>query len=264
MPSLQQKRRSYLKKYCKSGNNDFKKRQYNKQYYILHAEKIKAEARALYRADPKKKNIADCTLYRVHCEERKALARDLYKIDPDKKKATVHALYEADPEKKKARARTLYERDPDKRKAVARDLYKKDPDKKKAAARDLYKKNPDRKKAAARDSYKRDPEKKKIAARALYRNDPRKKKAASRIYFARNHTARLKSYRKYHCCHKREICLKKMARYSLAHPRPTVVEMHCKCIQFKLLSDCEAKLKLEKAFRAINDVYSPRQACVCV
>ena len=132
----------------------------------------------------------------------------------------------------------------DKKKAACRALYSANPDKKKAACRALYSANPDKKIAAVKALYRADPDKMKAAARARYRVDPHKMKAASRIYYANNHSARLRSFRKYHCCHKKEIRVLKKARYLLAAPKPTVKEMYLRDIQFNLVGNFEAMSKL--------------------
>ena len=173
-------------------------------------------------------------------------------MNPDKKKAAARSLYSVDPDKKKAASRALYSVNPDKKKAAARSLYSVDPDKKKAASRALYSVNPDKKKAAARARYRVDPDKKKAAARARYRVYPDKKKAASCIYYANNHSARLRSFRKYHCCHQKDIRLFKKARYILAQPKPTVKEMYLKDIQLNLAGNFEAMSQLRGSFKELH------------
>ena len=74
----------------------------------------------------------------------------------------------------------------------------------------------------------------------------------SKAYFAKNRSNRLKSYRKYHCCHKKEICLNKKARYNLTHPKPHVTEKNVKRVQANLLGNREAKSKLKKTFKGLN------------
>ena len=186
MPSLHQKRKTYLKEYRQ--NNSFKRTEYNKRYYAQNKEKATANSRATYYSDPQKK------------------------------KAASKALYSAAPEKKKAASRAA----------------------------------PDKKKAACRAQYWVDSEKYKAIARDQYRINTFKKKAVSKAYFAKNRSNRLKSYRKYHCCHKKEICLNKKARYNLTHPKPHVTEKNVKCVQANLLDNPEAKSKLKKKFKGLN------------
>ena len=89
-----------------------------------------------------------------------------------------------------------------------------------------------------------DPEKKIAAVKACYRVDAHKMKAASRIYYyANNHSARLRSFRKYHCCHKKEVRVLKKARYLLAAPKPTVKETYLRDIQLNLVGNFEAMSK---------------------
>ena len=115
--------------------------------------------------------------------------------------------------------------------------------------RALYQVQPEKKKAMVRALYRAQPEKKKAMVRALYRARPEKKKAASQAYFARNRSARIKSFRKYHATHKQNICLVKKARYVLAQPKPAVREMYLKGLQATLLHDFEARSELTKAFK---------------
>ena len=65
MPLSQQKKRMYFQNLDKA-----RKAEYNKQYYWLNSEEIRAKARSLYEADSCK---------------RRAVAMAMYRIDPDKK-----------------------------------------------------------------------------------------------------------------------------------------------------------------------------------
>ena len=68
----------------------------------------KAKARALYKANPKKK---------------KASVRDSYKADPEMKKASVRDSYKADIESKRSAKRWRYEEDPKENRAAQRRRY---------------------------------------------------------------------------------------------------------------------------------------------
>ena len=120
--------------------------------------------------------------------------------------------------------------------------------KKKAAVRVGYRMDPDKKSATARALYHVDSSKKKGAAKALYHADPDKKRAASRIYYTNNHSSRLRSFKKYPCCHKEDICLLKKAMYTLPQPKPTVKDMYLKDIQLNLAGNFEPISMLRGSF----------------
>ena len=281
MPSLQQKRKAYKKKYYLQNLDELKKAEYNKLYYAHNADRLKAAAKAQYQAYPEKKDVSRAlyqanpdrkkaaaralyqaqpdgkkaaarALYRAEPDGKKAAARALYRVESDGKKAAARALYRAQPDGKKAAARALYRAEPDGKKAAARALYRAEPDGKKAAARALYRAQPDGKKAAARALYRAEPDRKKAAARALYRAEPDRKRATSRAYFAKNHSARIQSFREYHACHKKDICLIKNAKYILAQPKPADTEIYLKGMQSNLLCNYEARSELIKAFKKVH------------
>ena len=118
----------------------------------------------------------------------------------------------------------------------------------KSAARALYQRRAASKIASVLALYRSNPKEYRARARAAYKADPERKKAAAHAYFAINHSARLKSYRKYHCCHKKDISLRKKARYNLAHPKPVVTELSVNLVLKNLLSDSEALSELKEAF----------------
>ncbi len=99
MPSRQQKRRAYLKRY--SDKNAVKKAEYNKQHYEHYKEIIKAASRAVYHAAPKKKQAASRVVYKANSEKKRAISRALYRAEPEKKKASSRALYRVVPDKKR-------------------------------------------------------------------------------------------------------------------------------------------------------------------
>ena len=97
--------------------------------------------------------------------------------------------------------------------------------------------------------------KKKAAVRVGYRMDPDKKSAIMQTLIKRglhlvsnNHSSRLRSFKKYHCCHKEDICLLKKAMYILPQPKPTVKDMYLKDIQLNLAGNFEPISMLRGSF----------------
>ena len=67
-------------------------------------------------------------------------------------------------------------------------------------------------------------------------------------YHKANRSARLKYFRKYHCCTKRKPVTK--AKYRLAQPTLLVIDQYINTLKASLRANAEAMSQLEEAFKA--------------
>jgi len=79
MPSLQRKRKAYKKKYYKLNQACASRREYNKQYYVQNAQRLKNKARAQYHCSPEKKKAGTRALYKHNPSRARAAFRIYYK-----------------------------------------------------------------------------------------------------------------------------------------------------------------------------------------
>ena len=99
MPSKQQKKKAYKKKYYQQHRENVcnadkpKKAEYNRIYYIHNADKIKRAAKAQYRAQLERKKRASRARYKAQPENKKATSRAWYRAWPERKKVTSHAYF---------------------------------------------------------------------------------------------------------------------------------------------------------------------------
>ena len=69
-----------------------------------------------------------------------------------------------------------------------------------------------------------------------------------KAYYKANRNARLKHFRKYHCCTKIKPVTK--AKYRLAQPTLLVIDQYVNTVKANLRANAEAMFQLEEAFKA--------------
>ena len=111
-----------------------------------------------------------------------------------------------------------------------------------------YRANSDVHMAKIRAYYHANSEEKKEAVRAAYTAQLAKIKAMFKVYHKANSSARLKYFRKYHCCTKRKPVTK--AKYRLAQPTLLVIDQYVNTLTANLRANAEAMSQLEEAFKA--------------
>ena len=133
----------------------------------------------------------------------------------------VRVHYNVPPEKKKAAVRVHYSTQPEKKKKVAVRAHK----------------------AKVRAFYHANSEEKKQAVRVAYNAQSAKGKAMFKVYHKANCSARLKYFRKYHCCTKRKPV---KAMYRLAQPTLLVIDQYVNTVKASLRANTEAMYQLKE------------------
>ena len=166
--------------------NQRKRKQAQKQQYLLRKDEILAKKRLQYAEEPERKREISKAEYSAAPQRKRAASQANYAANPEPKRAASLARYAANPEPKRAASLARYAANPEPGRAASLARYAANPEPKRAASLARYVANPEPGRAASLARYAANPEPKRAASLARYAANPEPQRAAFRVKYAAN------------------------------------------------------------------------------